>query len=91
MQTNHIHNQGISVAYRTLDGTAKAGKDYIATTGRVTIKAGELQSVIPVTIIGDYIPEDEEYYYLQISDPQGVNFPDGIVNITSKRTIKDDD
>lgn len=44
-------------------------------------KANQLQTAIPITIIGDYIAEEEEYYYLQISDPQGADFNTGITEI----------
>lgn len=91
LQTNKIRTVDLSVAYKTLDGTAKAGQDYIASSGRATIKAGQLQTAIPITIMGDYIAENEEYYYLQISDPQGAEFNTGITEIITKRTIIDDD
>jgi len=40
-----------SVSYYTQDGTAKAGSDFIFTSGTAEIKAGELSTVIAVEII----------------------------------------
>ena len=41
-----------SVDFTTRDGSAKAGEDYVATSGTITIPAGETQALIPVKILG---------------------------------------
>jgi len=43
----------VSVAYETADGTAAAGKDYVAVNGRVQFAPGETRKFIPVSVIPD--------------------------------------
>ncbi len=88
---NKKYSHDISVFYETVEGTARAGKDYIASSGRAIIRAGELATAIPVTIIGDYKAESSEYFYLRISQPEGTQFAKGVTEIESKRIIEDDD
>jgi len=80
-----------TVSYRTKDGTAIEGEDYIAAYGKATIKAGELSTVIPVTILGDDIIEGNETFELVIANPTGASFPEGETELSVVRTIIDDD
>lgn len=84
-------NQWVSVAYTTRDGTAKAGQDYIATSGRLVLYPGETQAVIPVEIIGDRVSEPNEVFYMDVVDPVGGSFGQGVSMLTGMRTILDDD
>jgi hypothetical protein len=43
----------ISFHFRTLDGTAIAGIDYLATQGQITLHRGENHAAISITILGD--------------------------------------
>ena len=81
----------LSVDYRTLDGSAKAGEDYLAVNGTLILYPGEYHAVIPVEIIGDDRPEPDEIFYLEIYNPVGGSFPDGAVSLIAARTIVDDD
>jgi len=83
--------QIVSVDYATRDGTALAGSDYIAVSGRLQLYPGENQAVIPVEIIADTIPEPTEYFYLDVFNPIGGSFENGVVKLTAMRTILDDD
>lgn len=84
-------NDRISVDYTTVDGTAKAGSDYIATQGTLILYSNENQAVIPVEIIGDTIYEKDEIFSLEVYNPIGGSFGEGIVKLTAIRTIIDDD
>lgn len=81
----------ISVDYTTRDVTATAGSDYVATSGKATIKAGETYTIIAVEIIADSIAESTETFELVLSNPHGARFPAGITEISTSRTITDDD
>ncbi len=99
--SNHIHyfklslNRSyavdISVTYKTQDGTALAGSDYIATSNVAVIPAGETSILIPVEIIGDTGIETDETFSLVISKPIGVIFPQGQTEIVATYTILNDD
>ncbi|MBP8985018.1 MAG: trypsin-like serine protease [Syntrophobacterales bacterium] len=81
----------LSVDYATHDGTAKAGSDYIAASGRLNLYPGENQAVIPVEIVGDTTPEPSETFSLDVFNPVGGSFGEGVVKLTAVRTIIDDD
>jgi hypothetical protein len=61
-----------TVAYETINGTAKAGEDYFATKGSVTFRPGETSKVVDVRVVGDTRVESDETLTLQLSRAQGV-------------------
>ena len=81
----------VSVSYRTRDGTALAGEDYIAVTGRLKLYPGENAVPVAVEVIGDSRAEGDETLFLEIYDPVGGSFPAGFVTLTAIRTIVNDD
>lgn len=83
--------QWLSVDYATRDGTAVAGADYIATSGRLVLYSDENQAVIPVEILGDTVVEPDETFYLDVTNPVGGSFGAGVVKLTAVRTILNDD
>lgn len=84
-------NQLLSVDYATRNGAAKAGEDYLAVSGTLLLYPNENQALIPVEIIGDTISEPDEIFYLDVSNPVGDSFGDGVVKLTAVRTIVNDD
>ncbi len=80
-----------SVTYKTQDGSALAGQDYIATSGTATIVAGETSILIPVEILGDSSVEKDETFSLVISNPTVAIFAENQSNITVTHTILNDD
>lgn len=61
--------QTVSVSYATADGTAKAGADYTATTGSITIAAGQTEVYVDVPVLGDSLRQANQTFYFQISNP----------------------
>ena len=61
----------VTVAYKTADGTAKAGSDYTATSGTITFPAGVTTQQVSVAVIGDATVETDETFSLTLSAPQG--------------------
>ena len=84
-------NQLLSVKYRTEEGTAKAGEDFIATEGVLVLYPDETEAVIPVEILGDTDPEGDESFSLTVYDPVGGSFGEGAEELTATRVITDDD
>jgi len=80
-----------SVTYQTRDGSAKVGSDYVFTSGTAYIRAGSTSVLIGVEIIGDALIEQDEDFYLVISNPVGGIFPVGVVEIAAIHTIVSDD
>ncbi len=71
----------ITINYRTADGTAKAGLDYVAASGTLTFAPGETQKTIPLQIIGDTLEEGNETFSVQFPDATYVSAP-GPVTVT---------
>ena len=71
VQLSQASRRELWVSYRTLDGTAKAGSDYTATSGRLRFKAGETLRHISVPILEDDVDEDEEHFTVRLGDIQG--------------------
>ena len=95
--TVYLHEPGVypaSLRYTTLarpsegDAAARPGADYLETTGKLDIAAGETTATISVPIIGDDIDEElEETFLLELSDAEALEFSDS----AAVGTITDDD
>jgi len=68
-------DQRASAVWSTVDGTAKAGSDYVAVAGRsVAFAAGETSRTVTVSLVGDKIKEAEtETFSVALSQPSGVD------------------
>jgi beta-glucanase (GH16 family) len=77
----------VSFHFTTADGTAKAGEDYVAQSGRVTFAPGDNIKKITITIKGDTIKEPEELFTLRLSDAVNGILQSNTVSII----IKNDD
>ena len=84
-------NDIVSIDYTTLNGTAKAGEDFIATSGKLNIYQDESYAIVAVELINDNIKESNENFYLEISNPNYGSFGYGVLTLTAVRTIVDDD
>ena len=78
----------VTVAYLTQNGTATtADSDYVANTGTVTIPAGQLYQDVTFSVNGDYKPEANEYFDVNITTISGVT----VSKNSGRVTINDDD
>ena len=84
-------DQILSVDYATRNGTALAGEDYIAISDTLKLYPDETEAVIAVEIIGDNYDESDEIFYLDVTNPIGGSFGEGVVTLSAMRTILDDD
>lgn len=80
--------QTITVNYTTSDGTAKAGTDYIASSGILTFSPGVTTQTISIPILNDTQVEENETFIVKLSNP--VNAILGTVT-THTYTILNDD
>ena len=76
-----------SVSFTTLDGSAKAGQDYQAHSGRVVFPAGTHVVRVPVQIFGDRLNEADEYFKVRIFDAAGATIADRVAFV---RIVNDD-
>jgi large repetitive protein len=66
----------VIVSFKTVDRTAKAGKDYEARDGKRIFDPGEKKESIGVRIIGDEIDEFDEIFLVKLSDPVNAELGD---------------
>lgn len=56
-------------SYATQNITATAGSDYVSTSGRITLPAGQIEASIAVTVLADNVVEPDESFRLVLSQP----------------------
>lgn len=88
----------VQVDYRTEDGSANAGSDYELAEGTIVFQAGETRKELRLGIIDDDVFEEDEHFYVQLSNPRrarGVREGQGRVRLGAEKratvTIFDDD
>lgn len=59
----------VSVDFSTTDGSAKAGSDYVATSGRVIFPPGAVSQTYSVPILGDWLKETNESFHVNFLNP----------------------
>ncbi len=64
-------SSSMSFQYATSDGTALAGRDYLAASGTATIAAGATSAVIPVTLLANPAPSANRTFTFTISGASG--------------------
>jgi hypothetical protein len=77
----------VTVDYATADGSATAGVDYDAVSGRLQFPAGTTHRVITVPVRGDTEQEGDEDFVVQLSNPVGAT----LARETARVEILDDD
>ena len=77
----------VTVAYRTVDGTAVAGSDYKSASGELRFEPGETTQTVTVETLADELAEDTEQFTVELSAPLGATVADGV----GEGTISDDD
>ena len=80
-------SKDVTVNYKTIDGTAKAGSDYKATTGTVTIPAGATTGIARVKVLSDKVHENDEQLSVTLGSPSYGTIADR----RARGTIVDDD
>jgi hypothetical protein len=84
---NHASDKYVKMKYKTVDGTAKSGSDYVAIQGTLTFQPLQTTKYISVTINGDITNESNEKFKVVLSNPTHVLLEDK----TGMGTIKNDD
>jgi subtilisin family serine protease len=77
----------VTISYRTIDGSAVAGEDYIGTVGKVSFSPGTTRRSIAVWVLGDMVAEPTEQFALELLEPSGISLGRALAS----GTIIDDD
>lgn len=59
-----------TVNYCTEDGSAEAGSDYYEASGVLEFAPGDMKKTFSVRVIDDDVFEQDEHFYIRLSDPQ---------------------
>src|SRR5262249_26988102 len=62
-------SQPVTVHFATADGTAIAGKDYVASSGTVTFTPGQTQATITITVMADPLATADLTFLVDLSNP----------------------
>ena len=77
VQLSRSSDQAVTVDYSTANGSAVAPSDYTATSGTLTIPAGQTSQTVSVSVNGDTTVESDETFYVNLSSPNGATIADG--------------
>ncbi len=77
VSASRLWDQPVSFSYQTSAGTATAGVDYLSTSGTGTIPVGSLETTVGVDVLGDTLNEEDETFFLNLSDPVNCSILDG--------------
>lgn len=77
----------VTVDFATADGTATAGRDYVATSGTLTFAPGTTRRNVRVTVLGDALDEPDEAFVVHLRNPSRAKVTRGTATVT----IVDDD
>lgn len=77
----------VEVDFWTEDGTARAGRDYLAVSGSVTFEAGDTERSVLVRLVGDWRRERSETFLLKAT----ADHPDMPQVAERSAIIRDDD
>jgi hypothetical protein len=65
------HGNSVTVNYSTANGSAQAGSDYNAASGKLTFSKGQTSKTILVPVRGDRLVEPDEYFSIRLSNAKG--------------------
>ena len=73
----------VTVAYKTMDGTAKAGVNYVAESGTVTFAPGTTTAIVAADLLGNQPVSSSLTFMLALSSPVGAT----LVNTSATATL----
>ncbi len=78
-------DRSVTVDYATVDQTASAPSDYVATSGTLTFAPGETSKTVSVTVNGDTTFEPDETFLVRLSNPvrSSLGTNDGVGTVTN--------
>jgi chitinase len=61
----------VTIDYRTMDGSATGGSDFLAAAGSLRVPAGSLAGTVKITVLGDDRVEPDETFTLHVAGVAG--------------------
>ncbi|MBX0329611.1 cadherin-like domain-containing protein, partial [Oscillochloris sp. ZM17-4] len=83
--------EDISIAYKTVNGTATSGTDFTGTTtGTLLISTNHISGTIQIPLIDDLVDESDETFTLELLPDSSTSVKKPFTDTTATGTIKDD-
>ena len=77
--------QSVQIDYQSVDGSATAGEDYVATSGTLTFEPGQSKKTIPVEVSTSDLSSDGKNLQLNFSNPSNANLVVSSTEVTFAR------
>jgi hypothetical protein len=84
---SNASSQTVTIDYSTANSSAASPSDFQAVNGTLTFAPGDTSKTITVLVNGDTLDEDDEHFFVNITNPVGATIADG----QGDGTIQDDD
>jgi hypothetical protein len=81
----------VRVSFTTVDGTAVAPDDYVASSGTLSFPPGVRVRRVPIEVVGDDLDESSESFRIRISRPTGASLADRVGSVVVEDDDCDDD
>lgn len=94
LSLNTVATEAVRVTWSTVDGTAKAGSDFVGVAqGTVEIAAGATEAVVFVTLLDDAVVERTEGFSVAVKSAVGVDTGKAVLlaDASGGATVADDD
>ncbi|MDB5523996.1 MAG: Hemolysin type calcium-binding protein [Rhizobium sp.] len=88
---SEAYENNLTFDFKTSDGTATSGSDYIARAGDVTFLAGQTVAAISIDLVEDQRLEADQTFSLILTPPAGNIIKNGISAHVGEATIVNDD
>jgi len=70
--------RAVTVDFATADGSAIAPDDYQADAGSLTFPPGTTSRTLTVTVVSDFVPEDDENFFIVLSNVANATLADSL-------------
>ena len=69
VRVSPVNTSEVTVEYATIEGSATAGDDFVASSGSLTFAPGETSKTISIPIVTDEYLEPDESFQVELSNP----------------------
>jgi chitinase len=69
-------DRDVAVNWKTANGSALAGRDYLGGAGRAVIKSGQQSATVVIWVVADRIREANETFFVQLTSTTGGRLSD---------------
>src|SRR5215204_3149982 len=75
---DHSYSKQVTINYTTVEGSAKAGQDFVAAANQtISFHPNEIQKKIVIGVVADDLKEGDEVFYVRIDNPVNVTLLKG--------------